>query len=306
MIDKRKDSENALNALTDAISHLCRQNGLVITGKNGKQIAIYPAELLNEKERAKYKLTTSPTLIKLAKRAGLLPALVVLPTSNITANWSNFSEKALEQALEQTGDKIFETARAKLPIDGAEDSTIISFREQGDEAVHLALIIGKSKNNKLPLVRVHSSCVTGDLLGSLRCDCGDQLKLAIAAIKKESYGVLLYLNQEGRGIGITNKLRAYKLQEQGMDTYSANHELGFESDERDFTVAGSILKSLGISKINLLSNNPHKVAEIRKQGIIVSKRMPLIAKPSKHNRAYITAKSQKAGHIMGINIGENE
>lgn len=306
MTDKRKDSEKTLDALTDAISHLRRQDGIIITGKNGKQVAVYPAEFLDESAQSKYKPTKSAILVILAKRAGLLPTLLIVPIGKATAGWSVFSEKALEQALEQTGNKIFETARAKLPIDGAEDSTIISFREQGDEAVHLALIIGKPKNNKLPLVRVHSSCVTGDLLGSLRCDCGDQLKLAIAAIKKEGYGVLLYLNQEGRGIGITNKLRAYKLQEQGMDTYAANHALGFADDERDFTVAGSILKSLGINKINLLSNNPHKVAEIRKQGIIVSKRVSLIAKPSKHNRAYITAKSQKAGHIMGMNIGENE
>ncbi len=306
MTDKRKDSKNTADALESAVSHLRRQEGIIVTQENGKQIAVYPAEFLDESTESKYKSVKSSTLTTLAKRAGLLPTLLVIPIGKATAGWVVFSEKTLEQALKETGGKIFETARAKLPIEGAEDSTIVSFREQDEGSVHLALIIGKPKNKKLPLVRVHSSCVTGDLLGSLRCDCGDQLKLALTAIKKEGYGVLLYLNQEGRGIGITNKLRAYKLQEQGMDTYAANHALGFESDERDFTVAGSILKSLGISKINLLSNNPHKVAEIRKQGIIVSKRVPLITKPSKHNRAYITAKSQKAGHIMGDNIGENE
>lgn len=295
-----------MDVLGSAVVNLRSQEGIVVTKKNGKQIAVYPSEFLDESAQSKYKTVKSSTLTTLAKRAGLLPTLLVIPIGKATAGWSVFSEKALEQALKETGGKIFETARAKLPIESAEDSTIISFREQDDGAVHLALIIGKQKNDKLPLVRVHSSCVTGDLLGSLRCDCGDQLKLSLTAIKKDGYGVLLYLNQEGRGIGITNKLRAYKLQEQGMDTYTANHALGFADDERDFTVAGSILKSLGISKINLLSNNPHKVAEIRKRGIIVSKRVPLIAKPSKHNHAYITAKAQKAGHIMGINIGENE
>ena len=298
MIDTVKDSKNPVVALTQAISLLRKQNGLVIKKKSGKKIAIYPAEFLNKKEQEKYPLSDSPLLIKLAKRAGLLPALSVLPISSLTSGWENFSESELEKAIKQTGDGIFETARAKLPLEGAENSTIVSFREQGEETIHLALIIGKAKN-KTPLVRVHSSCLTGDLLGSLRCDCGDQLKLAIGAIKNEGYGVLLYLNQEGRGIGITNKLRAYTLQEQGMDTYTSNHELGFENDERDFTAAASMLKALGISKINLLTNNPHKVSGLKKYGITIGKRVPLIAKTNKHNHAYIKAKANKAGHIIG-------
>jgi GTP cyclohydrolase II len=298
MIGKVKDSKNAADTLAEAVSLLRRQNGLVIKQKNGKKIAVYPTEFFNKKEQQKYPLSDSPILIKLAKRAGLLPALSIIPVNKITSSWTNFSETELEKQLELTGYDIFETARAKLPIKDAEDSTIVSFREQGEEAIHLAFIIGKAKSNKTPLVRVHSSCLTGDLLGSLRCDCGDQLKLALATIKSEGYGILLYLNQEGRGIGITNKLRAYKLQEQGMDTYSANHELGFENDERDFNTAASMLKALGISKINLLTNNPHKVSEIRKHGIMVSKRIPVIAGTNKHNRAYIEAKSKKAGHII--------
>ncbi|MEQ1790339.1 MAG: GTP cyclohydrolase II [Rickettsiales bacterium] len=306
MINKNEDSKNNSSTLKSAINNLRRQDGIVIEQKNNERIAIYPAELLNETEQKKYPLTNSPTLIKLAKRAGLLPALVVLPINDLTKNWEVFSEEILEQALQETGDKIFETARAKLPIDGAEDAVIASFRAQGDEAVHLALIIGKSKNNELPVVRVHSSCVTGDLLGSLRCDCGDQLKLALATIKAAGYGVLLYLNQEGRGIGITNKFRAYQLQEQGLDTYAANHALGFESDERDFNAASSILKHLGISEIKLLSNNPHKVAEIEKHGITIAQRVPLIVQAGEHNRAYITAKAQKAGHILGDNVGESD
>ncbi len=298
MIDKVKDSKNAVDALSWAIKLLRSQNGLVIKQKTGKEIAIYPAEFIDESAQSKYKPTRSATLLTLAKRAGLLPALLVIPIGKATAGWKVFSEKELELALKQTGGKLFETARAKLPIDGAEDSIIVSFREQNEELVHLALIIGKPENNQIPLVRAHSSCVTGDLLGSLRCDCGDQLKLALTAIKKSGYGVLLYLNQEGRGIGITNKLKAYKLQEQGMDTYVANHALGFESDERDFTTAASILKALRISKINLLSNNPHKVSELKKNGINVTKRIPLIAEANKHNRAYIKAKAKKAGHII--------
>ncbi len=298
MTNKHNDSKNILNELTDAVNCLRRSEVIVITSKNGKQLAYYPAELLNADEREKYKIATSPLLITIAKRAGMLPALAIISINKLSKTWRVFAEETLEKALAQTGDKIMETARAKLPLDNAENSEIVTFRMQGDEAVHLALIIGEAKNGEIPLVRVHSSCVTGDLLGSLRCDCGDQLKLALAAIKKAGYGILLYLNQEGRGIGITNKIRAYELQEQGMDTYEANHALGFASDERDFAVAASILKSLGISKIKLLSNNPHKVTELRKHGITISKRESLIAKAGKHNRAYITAKAQKAGHLF--------
>ncbi len=298
MTNKHNDSKNILSDLTAAINCLRRGEGIVITSKNTKKTTYYPAELLNEGEQEKYKIATSPLLVTLAKRAGILPALAIIPTNKLSKTWQGFAEKTLEKALVQTGDKIIETARAKLPLDGAENSEIVTFRMQGDEAVHLALIIGEAKNGAIPLVRVHSSCVTGDLLGSLRCDCGDQLKLALAAIKKAGYGILLYLNQEGRGIGITNKIRAYELQEKGMDTYEANHALGFSSDERDFAVAASILKSLGISKIKLLSNNPHKVTELRKHGITISKRESLIAKAGKHNRAYITAKAQKAGHLF--------
>lgn len=306
MTDKSKDSKKILDALMDAISSLRRQEGIIIEQKNGERIATYPAELLNETEQKRYQISDSTTLIKLAKRAGLLPALAIITMDKTVENWQVFSEEILEQALQQTGDKIFETARARLPLNGAEETVIVSFRVQGDEVVHLALIIGKALSNQLPLVRVHSSCVTGDLLGSLRCDCGDQLQLALAAIKTAGYGVLLYLNQEGRGIGITNKLRAYQLQEQGMDTFEANHALGFEGDERDFAAASSILKSLGISKINLLSNNPHKVAELEKLGINIVQRVPLIAPTGVHNRAYIAAKAQKAGHILRDSLGEGE
>ncbi len=300
MIAKNKDSKDGNNkvaALQKAISLLRGQNGIIIKQGNGKNIAIYPAEFLSKNQEI-YKLSKSPVLISLAKRAGLLPALALIPAGEITKDWPVFTEKELENGLEKSGGEIFETARAKLPLEDAEDSTIISFRAQGSDETHLALIIGKPQKNAVALVRVHSSCVTGDLLGSLRCDCGSQLKLALDAIKKSGYGVLLYMNQEGRGIGINNKLRAYKLQEEGIDTFAANHALGFLDDERDFTAAGSILKYLGISRIKLLSNNPRKVSELKKHGINIVKRLPLVAKPGRYNRAYIEAKVKKAGHLM--------
>lgn len=294
----KNSSKNYLNCLTEAVLCLKRGEGITVAQENGKKIALYPAELLSEEEQKKYELTKNHTFITLAKRAGLLPALAIIPQVKITENWSFFSESELKKAIGLGGGKVFETARAKLPLKDAEDSLIVTFRLHGDEASHLALIIGDTIQNKIPLVRVHSSCVTGDLLGSLRCDCGDQLKLALNLIKESGYGILLYLNQEGRGIGITNKIRAYDLQDQGMDTYEANNALGFADDERDFSIAAYILKSLGISKIRLLSNNPHKVTQLRKYGIAISKREPLIAKAGRYNKAYIAAKAKKAGHVF--------
>lgn len=294
----KNSSKNYLNCLTEAVLCLKRGEGITVAQENGKKIALYPAELLSEEEQKKYELTKNQTFITLAKRAGLLPALAVIHQVKITENWSVFSESELKKAIGLSGGEIFETARAKLPLKNAEDSLIVTFRLQGDEASHLALIIGDTTQNKIPLIRVHSSCVTGDLLGSLRCDCGDQLKLALNLIKESGYGILLYLNQEGRGIGITNKIRAYELQDQGMDTYEANNALGFADDERDFSIAAYILKSLGISKIRLLSNNPHKVTQLRKYGIAISKREPLIAKAGRYNKAYIAAKAKKAGHVF--------
>jgi len=320
---KIKDSKNTPELLSEmlagAVSALRCGEGIVLRIASGERLCLYPAEFLEAKERfgdTKNAVNDSKNVINntknasndtksdnkiaisLAKRAGLLPILAVIPDSNATRNWPEFAENELETAL-NAAPKLLETARAKLPIAGAEDSELVSFRALGDDMVHLALIIGKPQNKEqIPLVRVHSSCVTGDLLGSLRCDCGDQLKLAISAIKSAGYGILLYLNQEGRGIGITNKIRSYALQEQGLDTYEANHELGFGSDERDFSIAKQILATLGINKIRLFSNNPHKVAELAKHGIEIVERVPLLATAHTHNLGYLTAKAEKAGHIL--------
>ncbi len=230
-------------------------------------------------------------LLQLAKRAGLLPALVVADTE--MQEWLHGEYADL---IAQPSIQLDETARASLPIAGAEASSIVSFRERGSDAVHLALLVGDV--GEVPLTRVHSSCVTGDLLGSLRCDCGGQLALALDKIKQACGGILLYLNQEGRGIGITNKLRAYQLQERGHDTYEANLMLGFDEDERDFTVAAEMLKKLGKSTIRLLSNNPRKVDKLALAGITVQERLSLVAEGSAHNHAYLSAKAKKAGHLF--------
>lgn len=290
-MNKNKDSKNL------AVLALRRGEGVVLALESGARECIYPAEFLAEGSRFAGKISENKTAIALAKRAGLLPILAVVPENNETKNWAEFSEIELKESLSQSS-QIIETARANLPIEGAEDSKLVSFRELGDEAVHLALIIGKPQNKEqIPLVRAHSSCVTGDLLGSLRCDCGGQLQMALSAIKSSGYGVLLYLNQEGRGIGITNKIRAYVLQEKGMDTYEANHALGFGADERDFSVASEMLSALGIRKIRLLSNNPHKMAALEKLGVEIVERVPLIAPAHEHNKNYLLAKGH-AGHLL--------
>lgn len=232
----------------------------------------------------------------LAKHASLLPAILKIEADSDNG-WQALSADDMRNYARNPIVEISETARAKLPIDGAEHSILASFRSHQGASTHLALIVGDIKAAKNPLVRVHSSCVTGDILGSLRCDCGDQLHLAIAKIVKEGAGTLLYLHQEGRGIGITNKLRAYALQEQGVDTYDANVMLGFEEDERDFSIAAAILKKLGVTHIRLLTNNPYKITSLKARGVIVESRVSLATPASAHSHDYLTTK-KKSGHLF--------
>ena len=148
------------------------------------------------------------------------------------------------------------------------------------------------------LTRLHSTCFTGDVLGSLKCDCGPQLNSALKQISEHGSGLLLYLNQEGRGIGLANKMRAYSLQDEGFDTVDANHRLGFEDDERDYRIGAEILKSLGFSKVNLLTNNPHKVSMLEENGITVAERLPLKTGKTDLNEKYLATKAKKSGHIF--------
>jgi GTP cyclohydrolase II len=148
------------------------------------------------------------------------------------------------------------------------------------------------------LARLHSACFTGDLMGSLKCDCGPQLRAALARMGQEGHGILLYLNQEGRGIGLANKMRAYSLQDQGFDTVEANHRLGFEDDERDFRLGADILKSMGFSFVRLLTNNPRKVAMMGQCGVQVTERVPLIVGENRHNTEYLATKAAKSGHLL--------
>jgi len=164
---------------------------------------------------------------------------------------------------------------------------------------HAALIKGDVEMRGRVPVRVHSSCLTGDVFGSQRCDCREQLEAAMRMIAKKRRGVIVYLNQEGRGIGLVNKIRAYKLQENGYDTAEANKKLGFMYDQRDFSVAARILKALGVKSVLLMTNNPHKIKELAREGIEVAGRIPLIARANRHNRKYMRTKKEKLGHLIG-------
>ena len=173
---------------------------------------------------------------------------------------------------------------------------LIAFKQLNTGDIHLAIKKGNWQKNEAIMVRVHSSCMTGDILGSLRCDCGDQLHKALKMIEAEGKGVVLYMNQEGRGIGLLNKLKAYKLQEQGLDTVEANLHLGFGMDERDYGVGAQILRELGISKMKLMSNNPRKRAGLLGYGLEVVETIPIEIKPNQYNEKYLLTKRDKLGH----------
>jgi 3,4-dihydroxy 2-butanone 4-phosphate synthase/GTP cyclohydrolase II len=177
---------------------------------------------------------------------------------------------------------------------------LVVFRERNDPSglEHLALIKGTWSDDEPVLVRVHSSCFTGDILGSLRCDCGEQLHCAMEMVEAEGKGVVLYMNQEGRGIGLVNKLKAYRLQEQGMDTVEANLHLGFPMDKRDYGLGAQILRHLGISKIRLISNNPRKRAGLKGYGMEIIENIPVKIEPNPHNERYLDTKRDKMGHIL--------
>lgn len=175
---------------------------------------------------------------------------------------------------------------------------LIAYRTLLEDRIHLALVKGKVRNREDVLVRVHSQCLTGDVFKSLRCDCGDQLEVALHAIGKASHGVVLYLNQEGRGIGLLNKLKTYELQDRGVDTVEANQRLGFEPDLRSYGIGAQILADLGLHRIRLLTNNPRKIVGLKGYGLEISERIPLEIKPNRVNREYLKTKREKLGHLL--------
>ena len=243
--------------------------------------------------------------IKLAKIAELLPAVLEAPIDAKPAarlvkreGLMSVAAKDILQHDARAGAMLSTVARARLPLANAQDTRVLAFRSANGGREHLALIVGAPEPPGPVLVRLHSECLTGDLLGSLKCDCGDQLRGAIAAIGKAGAGILLYLAQEGRGIGLINKLKAYELQDQGFDTIEANQRLGFEADEREFAAAAEILKYLGFASVRLMTNNPGKAAALSRFGIEIAERVAHSFPANPHNEDYLATKKAKAGHIF--------
>ena len=186
-------------------------------------------------------------------------------------------------------------AKAKLPTIWAEFSILV-FSEISNGKEHLVLSLGDLE--KIPLLRIHSQCLTGDALFSLRCDCGSQLQMSLKMIADKGNGLLIYMAQEGRGIGLGNKIKAYELQDQGLNTIEANEKLGFEADQRDYSICGEILSSLDIDKVKLITNNPDKVKGLEESGIGVEERISLTVAPTKHNKEYLNVKEDSMGHLF--------
>ena len=230
--------------------------------------------------------------LRLARIAGILPAFFVRDATGGDVAITPADIDAHEDA-----GRLVIAARAHLPVAGAENAEIVAFRTPEAAGEHVALIIGQPDGTS-PLVRLHSECLTGDVLGSLKCDCGPQLHEALHRMGHGGWGILLYLRQEGRGIGLVNKLRAYALQDQGFDTVDANTRLGFAIDARDFAVAARMLDLLGQQRVRLLTNNPAKVARLEESGIAVAERVPLALPPNPHNARYLTTKRDRTGHQL--------
>ena len=235
--------------------------------------------------------------VVLAKRMALLPAVIVAPP--IRARVDARLELELLQPIDDMADRpIVPIVQAQLPISAAEHARIVAFRSCDVPFEHVALVVGQPAEVEAPLVRLHSECLTGDVFGSLRCDCGPQLHAALARMEEEGAGVLLYLRQEGRGIGLINKLRAYRLQETGLDTIDANTHLGFDPDQRDFKVAARMLAALGIRRVKLLTNNPRKLESLAFDGIEVVEHVPLPIGANPYNRRYLATKVERGGHLI--------
>lgn len=246
------------------------------------------------------------TVINLCKAAYLLPAAIVarLEVGISAPDWAaargmaEVSTRRFEILREAQSSELHQLVSAPVPLAGAEDTRLVVFRPAGGGKEHVAIVIGSPAADQPALVRLHSECFTGDLLASLRCDCGEQLRGAVSVIAEAGGGALLYLAQEGRDIGLVNKLRAYRLQDEGHDTVEANQRLGFEDDERLFAAAAEMLRQCGFSKIRLLTNNPRKVEALTRLGIEVTERVPHSFPPNNHNQDYLATKARRSGHYL--------
>lgn len=240
--------------------------------------------------------------IHLTKSARLLPAALVVPIDNpdefAAKHCLTMVNTRLATPIMTLTSPLHRVINARVPLSVSDAGRLHIFRPEDGGEEHYAVEIGRPNRDEPVLTRLHSACFTGDLLGSMKCDCGPQLRSALAQMGTAGSGVLLYLNQEGRGIGLANKMRAYSLQDQGFDTVEANHRLGFEDDERDFRIGSNILKSMGFSSVRLLTNNPAKIEIMQNNGIDVAERVALKIGENPHNTAYLATKAAKSGHLL--------
>ncbi|MHB8158093.1 MAG: GTP cyclohydrolase II, partial [Desulfocucumaceae bacterium] len=250
-----------------------------------RMAGMYPAGVICEIMKEDGTMARVPELIEFCKKHDLKLATIA----------------ALIQYRRRTEKLVKRVDSARLPSKYG-DFTAVAYESVLDGKGHLALVRGDIKDMDAPLVRVHSECLTGDVFGSLRCDCGDQLAAAMKMIDREGAGVLLYMRQEGRGIGLLNKIRAYRLQDMGKDTVEANEALGFPADLRDYGLGAQILTDLGLTRIRLITNNPRKIAGLEGHGLEVVGRVPIEISPGTDNSFYLNTKKKKLGHIL--NMGE--
>ena len=252
---------------------------------------------------AKLPRQAADAAVELTKLARLLPAVMLGPVgSQVAAELAADGIHTVHAAdilayQREAAQSLRPVAEAKVPLADAENTRIIAFRPSDGGTGHIAIVIGECDPAQPVLVRLHSECFTGDLLGSLRCDCGDQLRGAIVEIARAGSGILLYLAQEGRGIGLVNKLRAYILQDAGLDTFDANEQLGFDADERVYLPAAEMLRQLGFVRVRLMTNNPDKVAALTRCGIAVVERVPHVFPANAHNERYLRTKARH-GHLL--------
>ena len=246
--------------------------------------------------------------VMLAKLAQLLPAALIAPLSERGAEAAarfaaehdllRVPARAIVHYPRDVAATLQPVSEARVPLGVAENARVVGFRPADGSAEQFAILIGDPAGHQPTLCRVHSECFTGDLLGSLRCDCGPQLQAALELMGEAGHGVLLYLAHEGRGIGLINKLRAYRLQDSGLDTVDANQHLGFEPDERSYRAAAVMLRHLGIERVRLLTNNPAKVEALAREGVSVVERIPHATAPNRHNLGYLATKASRSGHLL--------
>jgi GTP cyclohydrolase II len=248
----------------------------------------------------------APAALALVKLARLLPAVLAAPAAPAAiaaATEMQVLRVAAEDVLaypNAAATQLIRVAEAQVPLEHAPDARVVAFRVPDAGIEHLAILVGRPEAADAPLARIHCDCFTGDLLGSLRCDCGPQLRGALERMGQEGAGVLLYLAQEGRGIGLVNKLRAYALQDRGLDTLDANRALGWGADERNFLVAATMLEQLGIRAVRLLTNNPDKLAALTACGVNVVGRERHAFAPNGVNDRYLSTKAERFGHLLDV------